>query len=244
MKKRVLVVDDDLDFAETLGESFSMRGCDVDIAHSGEEAISLYRDGFYDVAFMDVKLPGKNGVESFVEIKKLRPKAHVVMMTGYAVQALLEEAKAEGVNAVFHKLVDMDGILNYVEKIKPRVAVLMVDDDLDFSDTTREILEDAGYEVAVAGDTRLALELLEQKNVDILLLDVRLKDSSALHLYQYMHHQEWEIPTIVVTGYSIEESHTINTLKALCVKEVLTKPLHPGVLLSVLERYTGGGRQG
>lgn len=237
MKKRVLVVDDDLDFAETLSESFAMRGCDVDIAHTGEEAISMYQDGFYDVAFMDVKLPGKNGVECFQEIRKTNPAARVVMMTGYSVESLLDKAKAEGASAVFHKSVDLEKMLGYIEQLKPRVAVLMVDDDLDFAETTQEILEDAGYNVAVVHDACNALEYFEKSPVDILLLDVRLKESSTLHLYQYIHHQQVKIPTIVVTGYSKEEEHTINTLKALCVKEILTKPLNPVQLLATLEQY-------
>jgi CheY-like chemotaxis protein len=61
----VFIVDDDKDFAETLKMVLEGRGYDVEIAHSGEEAIAKFCEQDFDIAFMDVKLPGKNGVASF-----------------------------------------------------------------------------------------------------------------------------------------------------------------------------------
>jgi two-component system, NtrC family, response regulator HydG len=82
----VFIVDDDKDFAESLSIVLENRGYKVDIAYSGEEAISKFRDHDYDITFMDFKLPGQNGVASFLEIHRLKPEARVVMMTGYSVE--------------------------------------------------------------------------------------------------------------------------------------------------------------
>ena len=65
-KLNILVVDDDQDFSESLTMVLESRGYAVEVAHTGEEAIRKFQDTNFDIAFMDVKLPGKDGVESFM----------------------------------------------------------------------------------------------------------------------------------------------------------------------------------
>jgi len=77
---RVLIVDDDRDFAESLALLLEARGYQVELAFSGEEAIVKFREQDFDIAFMGVRLPGKDGTESFLEIRKFRPSARVMMM--------------------------------------------------------------------------------------------------------------------------------------------------------------------
>ncbi|MCP4936069.1 MAG: response regulator, partial [bacterium] len=86
---KILVVDDDRDFAESLVFVLEGRGYEVEVAHTGEAAIRKFQNNDFDIAFMDVKLPGKNGVESYMEIRKFKSDAKVVMMTGYSVEQLL-----------------------------------------------------------------------------------------------------------------------------------------------------------
>ena len=94
---RILVVDDDADNAYSLGELFELEGHSVQVALSGEDAIAAYLAADFDLAFMDVMMPGLNGVESFIEIRKMRPEARVYMMTGYSVEQLLQQALAHDV---------------------------------------------------------------------------------------------------------------------------------------------------
>src|SRR5512145_2741180 len=65
---RVLVVEDDRDFAESLLIALGTRNCQVEVAHTGEDAIRMFHEHCFDIAFMDIKLPGKNGVQSLAEI--------------------------------------------------------------------------------------------------------------------------------------------------------------------------------
>ena len=67
---RVFIVDDDVDFAESLALVLEENNCEVKLASSGEEAINTFKKLEFDITFMDVKMPGKNGVESFLEIRK------------------------------------------------------------------------------------------------------------------------------------------------------------------------------
>jgi DNA-binding response OmpR family regulator len=100
---KVFIVDDDQDVAESMADLVALRGHEADIANSGEAAIDRFRDHDYDIAFMDVRMPGINGVESFLEIRKFKPTARVVIMTGYSVENLLVQALDNGALTVLYK---------------------------------------------------------------------------------------------------------------------------------------------
>jgi two-component system, NtrC family, response regulator HydG len=70
---QILVVDDDVDIANSLAEIFEMEGHLVTTANSGGEAIRASEQKNFDITFMDIAMPGKNGVESFFEIRKIKP---------------------------------------------------------------------------------------------------------------------------------------------------------------------------
>jgi CheY-like chemotaxis protein len=108
----ILVVDDDKDNADSLAEIFEMEGHIVTTANSGKEAITAYERKNFDIAFMDIAMPEKNGVESFFEILKFKPRARVYMMTGYSVEALVQQAIDNGALGVLHKPVDLAQLLS------------------------------------------------------------------------------------------------------------------------------------
>jgi DNA-binding NtrC family response regulator len=156
-KLRILIVDDDQDFAESMAEALELHEHEVQLAFSGEEAVSKHREHDFQISFMDVKLPGMNGVESFLEIHRLKPHAKVVMMTGYGVKQLLAQAVEKGAWAVLHKPIDMEQMFNMLRKIKLH-GILIADDDPDFVASIRETLEMNGYTVFVARDGKTAVE--------------------------------------------------------------------------------------
>jgi CheY-like chemotaxis protein len=121
---KILVVDDDIDNACSLGELFELEGHQVRVVHSGEDAIAAYCRESYDVAFMDVMMPGKNGVESFLEIRRLKPAARVFMMTGYSVEELLAQAVNGGALGVLEKPFDASEVLRLTESVGPGGVVL------------------------------------------------------------------------------------------------------------------------
>ena len=110
----VLVVDDDEDFAEMLALTLQFRGCRVERAHSGEAAVKMFAANDYDLAFMDVKLPDIDGVESFIEIRRARPDAKVVLITGYSRDSVLHRAVREGVLGVVQKPPSADELMEFV----------------------------------------------------------------------------------------------------------------------------------
>ena len=82
-KFRVLIVDDEDDFVETIVKRLKGKGLEVEGAHSGKEALRILDTRDFDVCVLDVKMPGMDGIEALAEMKKKRPLMEVIMLTGH-----------------------------------------------------------------------------------------------------------------------------------------------------------------
>lgn len=82
---RILVVDDEVDFLETIINRLKKRKLDATGVTSGEEAVALLKEQLFDVIILDIKMPGgMDGIETLLEIKKIQPLAEVLLLTGHA----------------------------------------------------------------------------------------------------------------------------------------------------------------
>ncbi len=81
---RVLLVDDETDFLESLGQRLRLRGVPALTAASGPEALAILGDQPVDVVVLDVRMPGMDGIETLRRIKEAHPRVEVVMLTGHA----------------------------------------------------------------------------------------------------------------------------------------------------------------
>lgn len=115
--KKVLVVDDDANFSEGLALALGARNCLVDIALSGEDAVKQFRNNTYDIAFMDIKLPGKNGITALKEIREFCPAAQIVLMTGFTESSLLEQARQAGAIDILCKPFRLKDMFAFVDKV-------------------------------------------------------------------------------------------------------------------------------
>jgi DNA-binding NtrC family response regulator len=81
---RVLLVDDEKDFLETLVKRLKKRGLDVLSESRGAQAVEIVRNEVLDVVVLDVKMPDMDGIETLGQIKKAAPGVEVIMLTGHA----------------------------------------------------------------------------------------------------------------------------------------------------------------
>jgi len=82
---RILVVDDEVDFLETIVKRLKKRKLDAAGVTSGEDALNALEEQLYDVVLLDIKMPGgMDGIETLREIKRLQPLVEVVLLTGHA----------------------------------------------------------------------------------------------------------------------------------------------------------------
>ncbi len=81
---KVLVVDDELDFLETIVKRLKARKIEVTGVESGFKALDAVMAQDVDVVILDVKMPGMDGIETLREMKKKKPLVEVIMLTGHA----------------------------------------------------------------------------------------------------------------------------------------------------------------
>ena len=230
----VLVVDDDRDFAESLAEALELQGHRAVAALSGDEGIQRFRETDYDVAFMDVRMPGRDGVESFLEIRRIRPQAKVIMMTGFSVEQLLDKAVENGAWGVLHKPLNMQQVSVMLERIRP-AGILIADDEPDFVASLRDILELQHYVVYTAGNSSEAVERVCAGGIDVLILDLHLPIVGGLEVFMELRRRGRAVPTIIVTGYADEDAETLSRLSSFKVSGILTKPFDTRALLRAIE---------
>jgi two-component system OmpR family response regulator len=83
-KFKMLVVDDEQDFLETILKRLKARKIEVTGVESGYKALEFLDNHDVDVTILDVKMPGMDGIETLREIKKKKPLVEVIMLTGHA----------------------------------------------------------------------------------------------------------------------------------------------------------------
>ncbi len=116
-KTNILVVDDLRSIRLTLGEILEDKGHDVVTAEDGYQAIEAAKKTHFDAILMDIKMPGINGVQTFGEIKKIDPKAVVIMMTAYTDEDLVSRAITRGAYTCIYKPFDVEKVIALVEDI-------------------------------------------------------------------------------------------------------------------------------
>jgi DNA-binding NtrC family response regulator len=94
MKIRVLLVDDEEEFVQTLSERLALRDYDITTSLSGDDALEKVKHYNYDVVILDVAMPGVDGIDALREIKKMKPLTEVIMLTGHGtVETAIEGMK-------------------------------------------------------------------------------------------------------------------------------------------------------
>jgi len=205
-KTNVLVVDDLRSIRLTLGAILEDEGHNVVTVEDGYQAIEAVRKTHFDVIFMDIKMPGINGVQTFREVKKIDPKAAVIMMTAYSVEDLVKEALEEGAYAVVYKPFDINRIIAIIQELlHEKILILVVDDQFADRETLKAILQDKGYRVATARDGAEAIQMVKKKHYDIILLDVRLPDMNGVKTFEQVKEIDPKAVVIMMTGYTEED---------------------------------------
>jgi len=115
-KMKILLVDDEKEFVETLSERMEMRDLASDIALNGEEALQMVADDAPDVMVLDLKMPGLDGMEVLRKVKKAYPDVQVIMLTGHGSEKDEEEARRLGAFEYLQKPTGVDKIVQTIKR--------------------------------------------------------------------------------------------------------------------------------
>ncbi len=125
MGGKILLVDDEKDFLEALGERMANRGMKVSTTTSAKDAIKKVQNEFYDAIILDLQMPEMDGIEALKTIKKINPGMQVILLTGYATVEKGIEAMKLGAMDLIEKPADIETIAEKIKKAQANKIILM-----------------------------------------------------------------------------------------------------------------------
>ena len=105
---KVLLVDDEKEFTQTLSDRLRLRDLTPTVAHGGEEALSIAEKGETDVMVLDLKMPGVNGYEVLKKVREEKPNIEVIILTGHGSEEDKKRCLSMGAFAYLQKPADID----------------------------------------------------------------------------------------------------------------------------------------
>lgn len=245
-KITLLLVDDEVEFLESTARALERRGFKVSKAQDGSTALALIEQTPFDVAVLDVKMPGIPGDELFREIKRCRPTVPVIMLTGHgSVQQAFQTSK-EGVFEYLTKPCDMEKLAETAHRAanarttgptrpqpdgaeKQEIRLLIVDDEEELLDSLLVALKRRGMQVSTAEGGVEALQLMEERVFDVVLLDVKMPGIDGVNLLRLIKDAYPLTEVILLTGHP-SVTTAVNGMKEGAF-DYITKPQDMEVLV-------------
>jgi two-component system, OmpR family, response regulator len=113
---KVLLVDDEQKFATMLAKRLALRGIDIDYVYAGDDAIAKAQAQRYDVAILDVKMPGIGGIELERKLKELDPCLKIIFLTGHGSKIDFETGSAEAA-CYLAKPIQIDELITVLREV-------------------------------------------------------------------------------------------------------------------------------
>lgn len=203
--KHILVVDDEQVVREFLVKLLSLEDMEVTTAVNGLEAILIAKDKHFDLVFLDIRMPGLDGVATYKELKKItKEDTKYIIMTGYSIDDLLKKLENEKIEGFIRKPFEIKEILDiltgyskqqYCQEIKD---VLIVENEKNLCSLFERLLK--GYNCKVVKTAQEALKQIETNKFNLVFSDIVLSDMSGLELYSKIKSIKPDIDVILIMG--------------------------------------------
>lgn len=118
---KVLLVDDEREFVQTLSERLLLRDMGSAVAYDGESALKLVNEEEPEVMILDLKMPGIDGIEVLKRVKASRPNIEVIILTGHGSEADRETCMKLGAFAYLQKPVDIDVLSETLKRANEKI---------------------------------------------------------------------------------------------------------------------------
>ena len=224
---RVLVVDDNVAFAENVAEILADQGAEVMIASSGKEAIALARQHRFDALVSDMRMPEMSGPEVVRQLRRIDAGLPAIIVSAYSADDALAEARHLGVLGVLPKPVPVARLLALLNVARRDGLVAIVDDDVSYSDNLREILSDAGYATVLVNKVS-EVELLEGTPLFAAVVDLCMPGGADGEAMRRLAARFPSLPMLVASGHP-------DVKPPVAARARLEKPLKPESLVAQLD---------
>jgi len=251
LSAKVLLVDDEEDFLETMMERMQARGLDVSTTTSATDALKMVEEKSYDAIIMDLMMPELEGIKALKALKDKRPELQIILLSGYVTLEQVIEAMRLGAIDFIEKPADLEAL---TEKIKEaqiqkkmilaekraveqtkkkygtifkggmnmKTRVLLVDDEKEFIQPLAERLAVRNYEVTTSLSGQDAINEITRYNFDVVILDVQMPGMDGIEALREIKRIKPLAEVIMLTAHGTVES-AIDGMK-LGALDYLMKP--------------------
>jgi PAS domain S-box-containing protein len=266
--KRVLVVDDKEHARQVLDEMLAGMGLKVDQAESGLTAIGAVERAEaqgrpYEIVFLDWQMRGMDGNETATRIRKLPlvRVPHLMMVTAYGREDVIQGAEEAGIESVLLKPVSASVLFDSVVRILGGVAdgartawdasadgvaqlagiqgarILLVDDNDLNQEVALELLRDAGFAVDLAANGQVALDMVGGADYDIVLMDIQMPVMDGVTATREIRKQKRfkDLPVVAMTADAMRGDRE-RCLEA-GMNDHIAKPIEPEELWKALVKW-------
>jgi DNA-binding response OmpR family regulator len=145
-KIKLLLVDDEENFVNTLAERMKMRDVPSKVVYSGEAALDVVKTQEPDVMVLDLRMPGIDGMEVLRKVRATNPKVQIIILTGHGTELDEEEARKLGAFHYHKKPIDIDELLGtvkkaYRERIEDAMVIAALAEEGDF-ETAQKVMDE------------------------------------------------------------------------------------------------------
>ncbi len=227
-EKKVLICEDDKDVANLIKLFLEKEGYKTDIAYTANELIQKLENNNYeyDAITLDLVLPDKDGITMIKEIQKIE-KAKQIPIIVVSIMANKNKSTINGNYAVvdwLNKPIDQNKLVNTIKRAikdkkgKEKPLLLHVDDNPDILEVISFVLKDIA-EVQSATSIDEAKLKIKEKNFDLVILDVELKDGSGTDLIKTINSVNKNTAIVIFSAHDIDQK-TAQNVDAVLMKSV------------------------
>jgi len=239
----VLIVDDSRSVRTIMKNALGTlpRGVQIVEAGDGDSAVQLYKQSLADLVFMDITMPGLNGLEALAAIKKFDPDAHVVMLTAESSLDTVVKAKELGADGFIAKPFDAPRLTKLViermnHEPKP-IHVLLADDARSIRAIVRRSLSSLPhpFRIREAEDGVQAAAMAGLRAADLVFLDIHMPNQTGMEALISIRKGA---PTAHITMLTSDASAAaVSGAKALGANDYLLKPFSADQLTAIVDRF-------
>jgi CheY-like chemotaxis protein len=235
-KPSLLIVDDEQDTCANLSDIFTELGYQVATANDGPGALELIDRQAYDVALLDLKMPGMNGLELYREVRRRSADTVAIIVTAFGGSETAKSALDAGAWRIVPKPVKLPDLLGFVDEATSQPLVMIVDDDHDLCHSMWDLLREQGYRVALAHDLGSSAKYLQRQTPQVVLIDMKLPDADGSRVLEVVRDLNPAARTLIITGFAGELDEPLARVLANGADAVCYKPFNVPQLLGTIQR--------
>jgi DNA-binding NtrC family response regulator len=232
---RILIVDDEPDTCSNLSDILSDIGYEVDTAHDGFAALELAKKRSYDLALLDLKMPGMDGLELYRRMREISAGTVAIVVTAYATSDTAKSIMAAGAWQIVPKPVNTGSLLHLIAQALDTPLVLVVDDDRELCENLWDLLREQGYRVHFAHDASDAEKALAHRKFHVVLIDMKLPSGDGRQVLGALKKVDPEARAVIITGHAAEMETKVQSALQAGASAVCYKPFDVQKLLSTVE---------